>query len=474
MSGLSPTISLYDTLTGGRVTFDSREQKKISIYNCGLTVYDRPHLGHAKEVVLFDLLRRVLAAKGFSVTYVQNFTDADDKIIDKARRAGLTAKQVSDRYITEYFDDFAALNVPPADVHPRASENIKEMQEMISGLMDRGHAYAVKSGVYFDVASLPGYGRLSKMSVEELKSGARVEPDPHKRSPADFALWKLYEDEPLWDSPWGKGRPGWHIECSAMVRKLIGEPVDIHGGGADLIFPHHENELAQTEAYSGRTLARSWVHVGLLRTRDEKMSKSLGNVLPAGEAVRLYGPNTVRYYLLSAHYRGQLDLLEASIRKANENWRVIESAAYSLSRRQGGEGGLDEAAVAAAVKGFDECLSSDIDTPGALAQLVRLSRMVNKLFSQGRLGEKAEATLGPAFRGMFDAFGFRLPSLGADEARQVEEMVASRAGLRAKGLYEQADEVRRELMRRKVLLIDWGGGTMWMKSELWDAPAAGA
>ncbi|MEM3684661.1 MAG: cysteine--tRNA ligase [Conexivisphaerales archaeon] len=484
----SPSISLRDSLTGQILEMDSRKQDVVKIYNCGLTVYDRAHIGHAKEIVIFDVLRRVLIAKGFKVVYVQNFTDVDDRIINKARESHLQAKDIAEKYINEYFADFEKLNIMKADHHPRATEHIETMIEIIDSLLKKGYAYISKSGVYYDVARFKEYGKLSKKGIEELRAGYRIEPDPFKRDPADFALWKFYDDEPLWDSPWGKGRPGWHIECSAMIDKILGEPIDIHGGGEDLIFPHHENEIAQSEAYAGKILARIWMHAGLLRIKSVKMSKSLGNFIPVSEAVARFGSNTVRYYLLSAHYRKQLDFDLDRIAKANENWRVIESAAnylsYSKRNREVKEtisqpkqqlaDKLQELIqkfpdipqVLEIFASFDKSLSYDLDTPSALASMLRISRYVNRLAGNRKLTQEVISLIEPVFYTMFYILGFKLPLIDDVTNKRIEAQVAERNSYRAKGDFLQADKIRDDLAKEGILLIDMGDSTVWYRTEI--------
>ena len=319
-------VQIFDTMKKEKIPVPNKKGK-VGIYVCGLTVYDRPHLGHARVFVVFDVLRRVLVKNGYSVKYVQNFTDVDDRIISKARELGTLPKDVADKYISLYFEDMHKLNVLDADVYPRATEHIKEIEELISRIEQKGYAYITSNGVYFRVQRFQGYGKLSHQSVENLKKGARIEPDPEKEDPLDFSLWKFYKGdpvEPYWRSPWGNGRPGWHIECSAMSMKHLDE-IDIHGGGEDLIFPHHENEIAQSEAATGKTFALSWMHVGLLNISGEKMSKSLKNFITIADAVARWGPNSVRLFLLSAPYRAPLTYSEELMEAAANNWLQIEA-----------------------------------------------------------------------------------------------------------------------------------------------------
>jgi cysteinyl-tRNA synthetase len=465
MPSLGPSIALKDTLTGERVTLDSSSRKELRIYVCGLTVYSYAHIGHAKSFVLFDVLRRVLREKGFVVTMAQNFTDVDDKIINRAKVVGVSPLGLAEENIKGYFDDFALLNVERVDLYPRATENIKEIREFIGGLVKIGAAYPAQTGVYFDVTKFPGYGKLSKVNPEQLQAGARIEPDPSKRNPADFALWKFSESDPCWDSPWGKGRPGWHVECSTMVHRYLGEPLDIHGGGEDLLFPHHENEIAQSETLTGKPLARIWMHVGLLNLSNEKMSKSLGNVIGVKEAAMKWGPNTLRYFLLSNRYRNQVAFTEEAVRNSNSNWAVIEGAADALANPSGADKGSSEADFGRSLSAFDRALSDDLDTPAALSELVGISREVNRLASQRRLGPATAQTIRPFFGLLFNTLGFGLPKPSEKEDAEITQLVAERAALRANGKYAEADKIRSDLLARKVRLVDRSEGTIWMKVE---------
>jgi len=462
---LGPAIGLTDTLSGEIVRLDSTAKKDLRMYVCGLTVYSYAHIGHAKSLVFFDVLRRVLEAKGFDVTFVQNFTDVDDKIINRAKLMNVSPLVLAKENIDGYFDDFALINVARASLYPRATENIEEIRRFIGELVKVGAAYVSQTGVYFDVSKFPGYGKLSKVNPEQLKAGARIEPDPAKRNPADFALWKFSDSEPSWDSPWGRGRPGWHIECSAMVHRYLGEPVDIHGGGEDLLFPHHENEIAQSETLTGKPLARIWIHVGLLNLADEKMSKSLGNVIGVREAAAKWGPNTLRYFLISNRYRNQVAFTEEAMKNSNSNWAVVEGAAYELLHPDGRDDGAKVADLSPFVSAFDAALSDDMDTPAALEQLVGASRAIGRLSSQGRLGPGTAAAISPAFHLMFDLLGFALPKPTPEEAARIDELVKRRADLRAQGDYKEADRVRAELLSLGVKLVDRKDGTFWMQVE---------
>ncbi|MGB9733322.1 MAG: cysteine--tRNA ligase [Conexivisphaera sp.] len=448
MQRLRPSFFVSDTLSGAPVEFTA--PRELRMYVCGLTVYDYAHIGHARTMLVFDVLHRMAISKGFYVRYLQNFTDIDDKIIDRASKVGVDPLKFAEKFMVEALHDMDLLNIRRPTLMPRATQHISAMQRLIQGLIERGHAYVVPSGVYFSVRTFPEYGKLSKKRVDQLMAGARVEPDPHKRDPADFALWKVYDTGPLWDSPWGKGRPGWHIECSAMINEHLGETIDIHGGGADLVFPHHENEIAQSESYTGKPLARAWVHVEMLNLRSEKMAKSLGNVIRIRDAVEMWGPNTLRTYLLSSNYRSPLEFSVDGLVKSHENWRIIESAAYDLVDYPP-SGDFESQDARNYFKEFDDAISADLDTPRAISTLVRFSRFVGRLSSERRLGSSSKE-VGEYFWTMFDVLGYRLPP--GPPPDDVLTLVERRRKLRSEGRFSDADAIRDDLRARGYELVD--------------------
>lgn len=409
------------------------------------------------------MLRRVLKAKGFDVNFVQNFTDVDDKIIDKAARLRISSEELAKMYIDEYYRDFDQLNVLRGDVMPRATENIQEMIAMIEGLMKKGYAYVVRSGVYLDVTKVKDYGKLSRIKVEELKRGARVEPDPYKRNQLDFALWKFYDSLPHWDSPWGKGRPGWHIECSAMIHRYLQEPIDIHGGGEDLLFPHHENEIAQSESLFEKPLARVWMHVGMVKLEGVKMSKSLGNIISVRDFIDRYGPNLLRYFVLSTHYRKQLEYNEQMLEKAAENWRLVELAAAVVKNYPSIGSEEDNKQAEKSLVSFDQHISSDMNTALALSDMVRVSKLVNSAFTRGEFGDGKETALSSTFSIIFSTLGFKKAEL---VEKEVAQLIREREELREKGRFSEADEIRKRLNGMKIVVIDHKKGTLWYKSEV--------
>jgi len=321
-------MKLQDTLSNSEQELDI--SKKVKIYLCGVTVYDESHIGHARTIIVFDVLRKYLEKKGIEVEFIQNFTDVDDKIINRAQTENMTAEKISTKYIENYFKDFDGLNVKRATNYPKATEHIEDIIKFIEKLVEKQIAYTTKNGVYFSVSKFPGYGKLSKKKIDELQSGARIEIDEAKKDPLDFAVWKFSDVEPVWDSPWGKGRPGWHIECSAMSIKYLGENFEIHGGGRDLIFPHHENEIAQSESYTSLPFAKIWVHVGMVTINGEKMSKSLGNVKSIKHVLENWGSNIIRLFCLSGHYSKPIDYSEELLKENLTKWRQVETCYYEL------------------------------------------------------------------------------------------------------------------------------------------------
>ncbi|MDK2902576.1 MAG: cysteinyl-tRNA synthetase, partial [Clostridiales bacterium] len=311
-------VSLYNTLTRKQEIFEPLNDNTVTMYVCGPTVYDYFHIGNARPLVVFDTLRRYFEYRGYKVKYVQNFTDIDDKMIKRANQEGITVRELGDRFIEEYFEDAKGLNIRLADVHPRATEHITDMIEFIKKLLDKGVAYIVDGDVYFDISKFPQYGKLSHQDFNEIETGARVEVNENKHNPMDFVLWKAQKPgEPAWDSPWGMGRPGWHIECSVMSMKYLGDTIDIHGGGQDLIFPHHENEIAQSEALTGKPLARFWLHNGYINVDGQKMSKSLGNFFTVRDISKEYDLEAVRIFMLLSHYRSPINFSHQLLEQAN-------------------------------------------------------------------------------------------------------------------------------------------------------------
>lgn len=460
-------MKLYNTMSG-QLEEIGTSNSQIRIYLCGVTVYDYSHLGHARTVIVFDTLRRYLMQRGYKVKFVQNFTDVDDKIINAAKELGVEPAQVSEKFINQYFQDFDKLNVLRADICPKATEHIGDMQAIIGALVEKQLAYRTSKGVYFSVPSDADYGKLSKKPLDELQAGARVEVDPEKRDPLDFALWKLYDSGPLWDSPWGRGRPGWHIECSAMSIKYLGNDFEIHGGGEDLIFPHHENEIAQSESSTGQRFARHWAHVGMVTIRGEKMAKSLKNIEPIHVALQKWGANAIRIYCLSGHYRKTLDYDTELLDNALARWRDIENAAYELEFAEGQGGAVEEATKAAneSMQEFMAAMDSDLDTPNALTAFTKLVRTLNRYAASDQLTRDMADAVMDSFNGMMSVLGLRKIDVSSEEKTELEKMIRERNDLRVQKKFAEADEIRKQLRKRGIELLDHKGRTTWKKLEI--------
>jgi cysteinyl-tRNA synthetase len=470
-------VRIYNTLTRRKEELVPLRAGEIRIYVCGVTVYDLSHVGHARSALVFDVIRRYLRWRGFQVRFVRNFTDVDDKIIRRAQEEGVSPQEVSERYIEEYRKDMAALGVLEADVEPRATEHIPQMIRLVERLLQAGIAYRLDGDVYFEVRRFPRYGRLSGKNLEELRAGARVEVDERKRDPLDFALWKASkEGEPAWPSPWGPGRPGWHIECSAMSMHYLGESFDIHGGGEDLVFPHHENEIAQAEAATGRPFVRYWIHNGFVNLGDEKMSKSLGNILTVKELVRQHDPEALRLYLLGTHYRNPVEFTPERVgeaARALERFRSLTEEAARLAARGApapgdDQGLLDE--VAAARSRFESAMDDDFNTPQALGALFDLASLLHA-FRQRLLQGQAAAgpflvgvgevvSLGRVL-GLFQEATRPATAIPAELRARIEALVEERDRARQRRDWATADRLREELGRLGVLLEDGPQGTTW-------------
>ncbi|HLG37616.1 MAG TPA: cysteine--tRNA ligase [Nitrososphaera sp.] len=459
-------MKLFNTLSR-RVEDLEPKDNTVRMYVCGVTVYDNSHIGHARTVIVFDTLHRFLLSKGYKVVFVQNFTDVDDKIINRAKTEGKKAEEISEKYIDRYFHDFGSLNVMRADYYPKATEHIKEMIQLIDGLIKKGHAYITLNGVYFRIKSFPSYGKLSRKPVEELESGARVEVDQSKEDPLDFALWKFYSEEPVWESPWGKGRPGWHIECSAMSLKYLGDTFEVHGGGHDLVFPHHENEIAQSESYTGKQFAKIWIHSGMVTINSQKMSKSLGNIVTIEQALKSWGANSLRLYCLSVHYAKPLDYSDDLLKESVQRWRQLETCAFEL-RFAGGSGG-EAAAVRQmcneSIQAFEVAMDDDMNTSLAITEFLKLSTKLNQHAATDELTKDMAGVALPAFNKMMDILGLQIVEAGAQEKVEIEELVAARNMLRTEKKFKEADEIRKKLLERSIELLDHKVRTIWVKRE---------
>jgi len=457
-------MQIFDTLnnTKKELIFDD----KVRIYLCGVTVYDDAHIGHARTIIVFDVLRRFLESQKIPVEFIQNFTDVDDKIIERAQQEKISPLELASKYTKNYFDDFDGLNVKRATIYPKATEHIEDMQDLISDLIDKKYAYITKNGVYFSVSKFSEYGKLSKKKTDDLVSGARVEVDEEKDNPIDFALWKFSESEPSWDSPWGKGRPGWHIECSAMSLKYLGENFEIHGGGRDLIFPHHENEIAQSESFKQNQFAKIWMHVGMITIDGEKMSKSLGNVKTVNHVLENWGPNIIRLFCLSGSYSKPIDYTEILLKENITKLRQIESCYYELRLAESDDtNSAINILVNKCKNEFDSALNNDFNTPLALAAYYKLIREVNSAAAEEKITVADAKRILPEFERMSDILGIKILKVSDDEKNEINQMLRKRDECRAEKNYEQADKIRDQIAERNIIFIDHKNKTTWVKQE---------
>ena len=483
---------IYNTQTRKKEILQPIQEGKIGMYVCGITAYDVCHVGHARAAVVFDVVYRHLQASGYQVTYVKNFTDIDDKIIDRANREGVTFREIPERYIKMHDEDMAALNVLMPTFTPKATEHMPEMIALIKTLEEKGIAYAADGDVYFSVKDYPAYGGLSGRNLDDMMSGARVDVNDRKKNPLDFALWKKSkEGEPSWESPWGAGRPGWHIECSAMSRRYLGETFDIHGGGEDLIFPHHENEIAQSQAASGKPLARYWIHNGFVKINAEKMSKSLGNIFPVREIIRQYHPEVLRLFMLQSHYRSPVDYSDASLIEARtalvRGYTALQQMKETLSQTPAATSEKLENTHQAFVmklsdlqEKFNTALDDDFNTAQALGCVFEAARIVNQITTaEKKMPAPVKKVILEAANNSFAHFSDVLGVFGADpevflqadraievakrglDTFKIEELIVERQKARKNKDWQRADDIRKELGALGIALKDVAGQTTW-------------
>mgnify|MGYP001566667767 FL=1 len=457
-------IRIHDTLTNSKKELEFSD--KVRIYLCGVTVYDQSHIGHARTIIVFDTLRRFLEANGTQVELIQNFTDVDDKIINRAKEQGESASGLSSKYIQTYFEDSDRLNIRRATNYPKATEHIDDMINLIQKLVDNESAYVSKNGVYFRVSKFSEYGKLSKKKTEDLESGARIEVDESKESPLDFALWKFSDEQPNWESPWGKGRPGWHIECSAMSIKYLGKNFEIHGGGRDLIFPHHENEIAQSESFTSEQFAKIWMHAGMITINGEKMSKSIGNVKSINHVLESWGPNVARLFCVSGHYSKPIDYTEDLLKENLIKLRQIETCYYELRLAEGTQETEDASSLLedSRVK-FDAALNDDFNTPLALSVFFNMIKNVNSLAAEEKITENISEKMLPVLEYMLDVLGLKIQTVSDEEIKSVFALIKKRENLREQKQFEEADKIRDEIASIGISLIDHKSRTLWMKKE---------
>jgi len=483
------SLKIYNTLTRKKETFHPLKDGKVGMYVCGVTAYDFSHIGHARAAVVFDVIFRYLKHKGLEVTYVRNYTDVDDKIINKAKDEGVDTRTIAERYIREYDRDMEALKVEIPTFIPRATEHIPEMLRLIERLIENGYGYEIQGDVFFEVGKFKPYGKLSGKDIEQLQSGARVEVDDRKKDPLDFALWKASKPgEPAWDSPWEKGRPGWHIECSAMSQHFLGETFDIHGGGADLIFPHHENEIAQAEGATGKPFVRYWIHNGFVNINQEKMSKSLGNIFTIREILERYHPEAIRVFLLSHHYRSPVDFSGQSLKEAQmslDRFYALLKDLEDIKNRNLQSSSPFEKEMYSRVKSlpemFERAMDDDFNTASALGVLHRVTRDLNGLLSEVRKDDKGglSSTLCEEALKNFATMGSALGILTTDPAdyfkrkkeegmkrvpiseEEVLKCIEERRVARERMDWKRADHIREGLFNQGILLEDTPQGTVW-------------
>ncbi len=462
-------IKVYNTLNKKKEEFIPLTPGEVKMYVCGPTVYNFFHIGNGRTFIVFDTIRRYFEYRGFKVDFVQNFTDIDDKMIKKANEEGTTVKKIGDTYIKEYYQDADALNIERATVNPRATEFIGEIIKFVKGLVDKGYAYEVDGDVYFSTKKFEGYGKLSGQNIEDLQSGARISVDERKKDPMDFAIWKAQKPgEPAWNSPWGMGRPGWHIECSCMAKKLLGETIDIHAGGSDLKFPHHENEIAQSEALTGEPFARYWLHSAFVNVNNEKMSKSLNNFFTAREILERYDADVIRFLMLSAHYRQQLnfseDLLEsakASVERIYNAIGNLENLIDEVSREEMNE---EEKAYLESLNKYKEKyiekMDDDFNTADAITAIFDLIKDTNTNITIDSSKELAQKAL-ELIRELGAPLGMFQKSTKGNLEEEIEVLIAKRQQARKDRDFALADKIRDELKDRGIVLEDTPQGVRW-------------
>ena len=463
-------MKLYNTLTRSKEEFKPIEENKVRMYSCGPTVYNYFHLGNARPFIIFDTLRRYLEYKGYEVNFVQNFTDIDDKMIKRANEENITVKELAERYIAEYFKDSKGLGIKEATVHPKATENIDSIIEIINKLIDKGYAYTVNGDVYFRVKKFKEYGKLSHQPLENLESGAsaRLNVETEKEDPMDFAVWKAKkEGEPFWESPWGEGRPGWHIECSAMVNKYLGQTIDIHSGGQDLIFPHHENEIAQSEAANGVPFANYWLHNGYINVDNVKMSKSLGNFFTVRDVAEKFDYAVIRFFMLSAHYRNPINFSHDLLMQAKAGLERISTCLenieflYTNAQSSAADASVD-GEIAEFKKRFEAAMDDDINTADAISVIFDLVKYINITVNEASSKETLDA-LKSALLELTDVLGIAITKEKELLDDDIEALINERTEAKKNKNFARADEIRDMLKEKGILLEDTRQGVKWKR-----------
>ncbi|MCM3363045.1 MULTISPECIES: cysteine--tRNA ligase [Bacillaceae] len=464
------SIQIYNTLSRVKEDFVPLEEGKVKMYVCGPTVYNYIHIGNARPAIIFDTVRRYLEFRGYDVQYVSNFTDVDDKLIKAANELGETVPVIADRFIHAYFEDVSALGCKKADSHPRVTENMDIIIDFIAALIEKGIAYESEGDVYYHTRAFNGYGKLSHQSIDELRSGARIAVGEKKQDSLDFALWKKAKDgEIFWESPWGQGRPGWHIECSAMVRKYLGDTIDIHAGGQDLAFPHHENEIAQSEALTGKTFANYWMHNGYINIDNEKMSKSLGNFITVNDIIKIHDPQVLRFFMLSVHYRNPINYSEEVLEKTRAGLERIRTSYENLKHRSTASTDLTDtndewiAKIADLRKQFVESMDDDFNTANGISVLFELSKQANYYLLEKTTSPAVIHAFMNEFEELFGVLGL---SLSLDEElldEEIEALIEKRTQARKDRNFALADQIRDQLKAMNIILEDTAQGIRWKR-----------
>lgn len=463
-------MRIYNTLTRSKEEFVPINKDNVTMYSCGPTVYDYFHIGNARPFIVFDTMRRYLEYIGYKVTFVQNFTDIDDKMIKRANAEGITVKELGDRFIAEYYKDAAAIGVRPATIHPKATENIDAIIDIVKRLCDKGYAYESDGDVYFRTKKFKEYGKLSKQPLEDLELGARIDVGDKKEDPMDFALWKSKkEGEPAWECPWGEGRPGWHIECSAMANKYLGETIDIHSGGQDLIFPHHENEIAQSECANSKPFANYWMHNGYINIDGKKMSKSLGNFFTIRDILKEYDGEIVRFFMLSAHYRTPINFADTLMEQAKSAvervYTCIENLEFLRNNAEDKPCGEDIAAeLVGCRKKFCDAMDDDLNTADAIAAIFDIVYLANTKITSASGISAIDKTLS-LIRELGDVLGLFTKEKKNDLDKEVEALIEERNKARAEKNWAKADEIRDRLKEMNIVLKDTPDGVKWSIAE---------
>lgn len=463
-------IRIYNTLTRQKETFEPLEPGRVSMYVCGPTVYNYIHIGNARPAIVFDTVRRYLEFRGYHVDYVLNFTDVDDKIINRARELGESVTELADRYIDAYLEDVKALGVKEATHNPRVTNTMQEIIDFIAGLIDKGFAYAVNGDVYFKPRAFDGYGKLSHQSIDELRSGARIQVEDIKEDPLDFALWKSAKPgEIAWDAPWGSGRPGWHIECSAMAKKYLGDTIDIHAGGQDLAFPHHENEIAQSEALNEKPFANYWMHNGYININNEKMSKSLGNFVLARDLVAKFNPDVIRFFMLSVHYRNPINFSEELLESAANGLYRIKTAYFNLDHRKeastdlagGQEKWLNDLAVFK--DRFEKAMDDDFNTANAMSVLFDIAKEANVYLQEKQTSTEIIEAFQKMITELLAVLGITIGASAELLDEEIDALIEERKQARTERDFKRADEIRDTLKDMNIILEDTAQGVRWKR-----------